>query len=157
MIDGTVKGFLGTSASFAADLNLATQVVMGVALLVGASLARAKRYSAHGACMAAVLLLNLVAIVAVMWPSFDQLVLPRLARHLSKPYVAVAAVHGMLGSMAELLGLYILLAAGTKILPASLRFKRWKLWMRIEFALWMAVLLSGIGTYVLWYMPWRRR
>lgn len=79
MIDGTVKGFLGTSASFAADLNLATQIVMGVALLVGAFLARAKRYSAHGARMAAVLLLNLVAIVAVMWPSFDQLVLPRLA------------------------------------------------------------------------------
>lgn len=69
---------------------------------------------------------------------------------MSKPYVAVAAVHGMSGSMAELLGLYILLSAGTKILPASLRFKRWKLWMRIELALWMAVLLSGLGTYVLW-------
>lgn len=157
MIDGTVKGFLGTSASFAADLNLAVQIVMGVALVIGAFLARAKRYSAHGACMAAVLLLNLVAIVAVMWPSFDQLVLPRLARHLSKPYFVVAAVHGMLGSMAELLGVYIVLAAGTRILPASLRFKRWKLWMRIELALWMAVLLSGIGTYVFWYMPWWRR
>lgn len=127
MIDGTVKEFLGTQASFGADLNLMIQIAMGVALLAGAFLARAKRYSAHGACMATVLLLNLMAIVAVMWPSFEQLVLPRLARHLNKRYFKAR------------------------------RFRRWKLWMRVELALWVAVLLSGIGTYVVWYAPrWGR-
>lgn len=152
-----MKGFLGTSAGFGADLNLTIQLIMGLALIAGALLARAKRYATHGACMTAVLLLNLVPITAVMRPSFDELVLPRLAGHLHKRYYAVAAVHGVLGSAAELLGLYVLLVAGTNLLPETWRFKRWKVWMRLEFALWMAVLFSGIGTYIVWYTPLLRR
>jgi uncharacterized membrane protein YozB (DUF420 family) len=157
VIEEAGKGFLGTAAGFGADLNLTVQLIMGLALIAGAFLARAKSYAAHGACMTAVLLLNLVPIAVVMWPSFAQLVLPRLATHLHKRYYAVAAVHGVLGSAAELLGLYVLLVAGTNLLPEAWRFKRWKLWMRLELALWMAALLSGIGTYIIWYTrlwPW---
>jgi uncharacterized membrane protein YozB (DUF420 family) len=157
VIEGAVKGFLGTSAGFGADLNLTIQLIMGLALIGGAFLARAKRYAAHGVCMTAVLVLNLVPIAVVMLPSFRQLVLPQLSGHLHKRYYAVAAVHGVLGCAVELLGLYILLIAGTNLLPEAWRFKRWKLWMRLELALWMAVLLSGIGTYIVWYtLPWRR-
>jgi uncharacterized membrane protein YozB (DUF420 family) len=152
-----MNGFLGTPASFGADLNLIVQIVMGVALIAGAFLARAKRYSAHGVCMTAVLLLNLIPIAVVMWPSFDQIVLPRLAVHLHKLYYEVAAIHGVLGTAAELLGLYILLVAGTNLLPKAWRFRQWKLWMRVELGLWMAALLAGIGTYIVWYTPlWRR-
>jgi uncharacterized membrane protein YozB (DUF420 family) len=157
MIEGPATGFWGTAAGFGADLTLTVQLIMGLALIAGAFLARAKRYAAHGACMTAVLLLNLVPIAVVMLPSFAQLVLPRLASHLHKRYYAVAAVHGVLGSAAELLGLYVLLVAGTNFLPQGWRFRRWKLWMRLEFALWMAALLSGIGTYVVWYTPLLRR
>jgi uncharacterized membrane protein YozB (DUF420 family) len=152
-----MKGFLGTAASFGADLNLIVQIVMGVALIVGALLARAKRFAAHGVCMTTMLLLNLAPIAIVMLPSFDQLVLPRLRGHLHKRYYEVAAVHGILGVAAELLGLYILLVAGTNIVPEGWRFRRWKVWMRVELGLWMAVLLAGIGTYIVWYTPlWRR-
>jgi uncharacterized membrane protein YozB (DUF420 family) len=152
-----MQGFLRTAAGFGADLNLIVQIAMGVVLIAGAFLARAKRYAAHGACMATVLLLNLVPISVVMWPSFNQLVLPRLAVHLSKRYYAVAAVHGVFGAAAELLGLYILLVAGTNIVPEAWRFRRWKLWMRVQLALWMAVLFTGIGTYIVWYTTlWAR-
>jgi uncharacterized membrane protein YozB (DUF420 family) len=146
-----VKGFFGTWASFNADLNLLVQIAMGIALLAGAFLARTKRYSAHGVCQAVVLIVNLPMIALVMWPSLHVRVLPQLSRHIEKRYYAVAMVHGVLGALAEVLGLYILLAAGTKILPHAWRFQRWKLWMRIELALWWVVLLSGIGTYYIWY------
>ena len=146
-----MKGFLGTWASFSADLNLVIQIAMGVALLVGAFLARAKRYTAHGACQAAVLILNLPMIALVMWPSLRVRVLPRLSSHLWKRSYAIAAAHGVLGALAEVFGLYILLVAGTNILPHSWRFQRWKLWMRIELALWWVVLLTGLGTYYVWY------
>ena len=146
-----MRGFLGTPASFSADLNLVAQIAMGIALLAGAFLARARRYSAHGACMAAVLLLNLVMIALRMWPSFHELVLPRIPAHLSRRYYAVATVHGALGATAQLLGLYILVVAGTNALPEKLRFRSWKLWMRVELAIWWIVLLSGIGTYFVWY------
>jgi len=146
-----VKGFLGTQAGFNADLNLLIQTAMGAALIVGAFLARSKRYAAHGACQAAVLVLNLVLISSVMWPSFQLQVLPRLTKHFGKRYYAIATIHGVLGAMAELLGLYILLVAGTNVLPQAWRFRQWKLWMRIELALWLIVLLTGIGTYFIWY------
>lgn len=146
-----MKGFLGTWASFSADLNLLIQVGMGVALLASTFLARAKRYAAHGACQAVVLILNLPMIALVMWPSLHVGVLPQLSRHFGKRYYAVATAHGVLGALAEVLGLYILLVAGTNILPLTWRFQRWKLWMRIELALWWVVLLSGIGTYYIWY------
>jgi uncharacterized membrane protein YozB (DUF420 family) len=147
-----MNGFLGTAASFGADVNLVVQVVMGVALLAGAFLARAKRYKAHGVCMTSVLLLNLLAIGVVMWPSFGHLVLPKMLSHRNKRFYEVAAIHGALGAAAELLGLYILLVAATNVLPEAWRFRRWRLWMRVEFALWMAALLAGIGTYAVWYM-----
>jgi uncharacterized membrane protein YozB (DUF420 family) len=147
----SVKGFLGTWASFSADLNLVVQIAMGIALIAGAFLARAKRYAAHGACQAVVLILNLPMIAFVMWPSFDARVLPQLPRHFAKLHYAIAAAHGALGALAEILGLYILLVAGTNILPHSWRFRRWKMWMRIELALWWVVLLSGIETYYIWY------
>jgi hypothetical protein len=75
--------------------------------------------------------------------------IPRVFR---KRYYTLAAIHGALGMAAEILGLYIVLVAGTNILPQRLRFKRWKLWMRAELALWTLVLLGGAGTYYAWYI-----
>ena len=146
-----VEGFLGSHAGYHSDLNLTIQIAMGVALISGAFLARAKHFVAHGICQTVVLVLNLVMICFLMWPSFHSNVLPRLPKRLGKRFYAVATIHGVLGVLAEILGLYIVLVAGTKILPETWRFKRWKLWMRIELALWWIVLLMGVVTYWVWY------
>jgi uncharacterized membrane protein YozB (DUF420 family) len=149
------RGFLGTGATFAADLNLVVQLVMGVALLVGGVLAKQKRYAAHGVCQTTVLLLNLLMIALVMWPSFHQQVGPVFPRVFHKRYFIVATIHAALGMAAELLGLYIVMVAGTNFLPQQLCFRRWKLWMRAELLLWSAVLFSGLWTYYAWYIaPW---
>jgi uncharacterized membrane protein YozB (DUF420 family) len=151
-----MTGFLGTGATFGADLNLVVQLIMGVALMGGAVLARQKRYTAHGICQSAVLLLNLVTIGLVMWPSFQQQVKPALSRVLRKRYYEVAATHAVLGIAAELLGLYIVLVAGTNVVPQWLRFKNWKWWMRAELVLWAIALGSGVRTYCAWYVaPFR--
>jgi uncharacterized membrane protein YozB (DUF420 family) len=147
-----MKGFLGTGATFGADLNLVVQLIMGTALLAGARLAKHKRYKAHGICQTTVLLLNLFMIGLVMWPSFQQQVKPTLFRGPHKWHSEVAILHAVLGTTAELLGLYIVIVAGTNVLPAGLRFKHWKWWMRTELVLWVIVLLSGIGTYCAWYV-----
>lgn len=151
-----VKGFLGTGATFEADLNLVVQLVMGGALIVGGILAQQKRYRAHGICQTTVLLLNLLMIGLVMWPRFRQQVEPTLPRVLHKSYYAAPVVHAALGMTAELLGLYIVLVAGTNVLPTWLRFKNWKRWMQMEFVLWLSVVISGVGTYYAWYIaPFR--
>jgi uncharacterized membrane protein YozB (DUF420 family) len=150
------KGFLGTGATFGADLNLVVQLTMGGALIAGTHLAKQKRYKAHGICQTTVLLLNLFMIGLLMWPSFRQQVKPALSKGLHKWYYEAATIHAGLGMAAELLGLYIVIVAGTKVLPEWLRFKHWKWWMRTELVLWAIVLLSGIGTYCAWYVaPFR--
>jgi uncharacterized membrane protein YozB (DUF420 family) len=147
-----IKGFLGTGATFAADLNLVVQLITGIALLVGGLLAKQKRYAGHGVCQTSVLLLNLWMIALVMWPSFQQQVGPAFPRVFHKRYFTVATIHAALGVAAELLGLYIVMVAGTNLLPQRLCLKRWKLWMRAELVLWWSVLLSGLWTYYVWYI-----
>ena len=151
-----VRGFLGTGATFEADLNLVVQLAMAVALVAGVLLAKQKRYRAHGICQTTVLLLNLLMIALVMWPSFRRQVTPRFARALHRSYYAVPVIHAALGVAAELLGLYIVLVAATNVLPVWLRFKNWKRWMRTEFVLWLVVVITGVGTYYAWYIaPFR--
>ena len=145
------RGFLGTGATFAADINLVVQLIMGAALITGLVLAKQKRYQAHGICQTAVLLLNLLMIGLVMWPSFRQ-VKPSFRKVVHNWYYTAAAGHAVLGITAELLGLYIVIVAGTDILPLRLRFKHWKRWMQTELVLWFIVLVSGVGTYYVWYM-----
>jgi Ca2+/H+ antiporter len=79
-----MKGFLGTGAPFGADFNLVVQLIMGLALIGGVLLAKQKRYRAHGICQTTVLLLNLLMIGLVMWPSFQQQVKPALSKVLHK-------------------------------------------------------------------------
>ena len=151
-----IKGFLGTGATFGADLNLVVQVAMGLALVAGYLLAKRKRFAAHGVCQTTMLLLNLGMIGLVMWPSFEQQVRPALPKGLHKWYYAAATIHALLGAAAELLGLYIVIVAGTRVVPQSMRFRNWKRWMRTELVLWSIVLLTGVGTYYSWYVaPFR--
>lgn len=151
-----IKGFLGTGATFAADVNLLLQVALGAALILGVILAKHKRYKAHGVCQTTVLLSNLWLIGFEMWPSFREQVAVRLPRVLHSRYYAIATIHAALGATAELMGLYIVLVAGTNLVPPQLRFKDWKRWMRIELALWSLALIGGLGTYYRWYIaPFR--
>ena len=148
-------GFLGTNAPWTADVILLLELALGAGLLAGALLARARRYRAHAACQSIIVLLNLVVIVLTMLPSFHRHVLPKLPSRIGKPYYALAAMHAALGGVAEFGGLYILLAAGTTLLPEKYRIRRYKFWMRGVLILWWIVLVLGVATYARWYVPRR--
>jgi uncharacterized membrane protein YozB (DUF420 family) len=149
------EGFLGTAASRAADLVLLLEIGMGAALLIGAWLARVGRFRQHAACQSAVVILNLAVIVLMMIPSFRIHVFPRIPARLGKSYYALATAHATLGVVTELAGLYILLAAGTSVLPEKFRITKYKVWMRIVLVFWWLVLLLGVATYARWYIPLR--
>lgn len=144
---------LGTQAPLASDVVLLLEIVMGAGLLIGAWLARVKRYRQHAWCQSAVVILNFAVIALTMVPSFRTQVLPRIPARLSKPYFALATAHATLGSITELTALYILVAAGTRLLPERLRITQYKLWMRSVLALWWLVLFLGFATYTRWYVP----
>jgi uncharacterized membrane protein YozB (DUF420 family) len=147
------EGFLGTAAPRAADLVLLLEIGMGVGLLIGARLARVGRFRQHSWCQSAIVLLNLAVIALMMIPSFRVHVFPRIPAKLGKAYYALATIHATLGSVTEIAGLYILLAAGTSLLPEKLRITRYNVWMRSVLVLWWIVLLVGFATYTRWYVP----
>ena len=116
------------------------------------ALARKYNYRAHKYCQSSVMLLNLVMISLIMAPSFHKQVEPQLPGGLKESYFLVPYVHAILGTIAEVLGVYIVLVAATKLVPKKLRFKRYKPWMRTELALWWVVVLIGVCTYYVWYL-----
>ena len=146
-------GFLGTAASGYADMVLLLEIAMGVGLLIGALLARFRRFRGHAWCQSVIVLLNLGVIVFIMIPSFQVHVSPKIPLKLGKAYYALATAHAALGSVTEIAGLYILLAAGTSVLPEKFRITKYKAWMRAALALWWLVLLLGFATYGRWYVP----
>lgn len=130
---------------------------MGVGLLIGARLARRGRFRQHAWCQSVIVLLNLAVIAVTMIPSFRVSVFPRIPEKLGKAYYGLATAHAALGSVTEIAGLYILLAAGTSVLPEKLRMANYKTWMRSVLVLWWLVLLLGFATYTRWYVPFTFR
>jgi len=55
------------------------------------------------------------------------------------------------GGTAELLAIYVILVAGSSLLPERYRFSRYKPWMRTTLALWLMALLLGFATYRVCY------
>ncbi|HEV2103000.1 MAG TPA: hypothetical protein VGR58_09500 [Candidatus Acidoferrum sp.] len=147
------EGFIGTAAPFYADLVLLLEVAMGLALLGGALLARLGQFRAHAWLQSVVVLLNAAVIALGMLPSFRYQVAPKIPLKLGKLFFGLATAHAALGALVEGAALYILLAAGTTLVPERIRLMRYKLWMRAVLAGWWAVLLLGMATYARWYIP----
>ena len=145
--------FFETAAPISANIVLLLEMAMGGGLLLGAWLARRGRFRLHAWCQSTIVLLNLAVIAVVMIPSFRVRVFPRIPVKLGKAYYALATAHAALGSVTEIAGLYILLAAGTRLFPAKFRITKYKRWMRSVLLLWWVVLLLGMATYTRWYVP----
>jgi uncharacterized membrane protein YozB (DUF420 family) len=136
-----------------ANLTLLLELAMGVGLLIGALLARRRHFQQHAWCQSVIVLLNLGVIVLAMSPSFRAHVSPKIPLKLGKSYYALATTHAALGTITEIAGLYILLAAGTSVLPKAFCITKYKLWMRTVLVLWWVVLSLGLATYARWYVP----
>jgi hypothetical protein len=147
------EGFLGTAAPFDANLVLLLELAMGMGLISGALLARIRRFRAHAWCQSIVVVLNAGVIALAMLPSFGHHVAPKIPPMFGKSFYAVATAHAALGAVVECAALYILLAAGTTLMPEKLRLTRYKLWMRIILVAWWVVILLGMSTYARWYIP----
>ena len=146
-------GFLGTAAPRYADVVLLLEIVTGVGLLIGAAFAGMHRFRLHAWCQSVIVLLNLAVIALVMVPSFHEHVAPKIPAKLGKAYYGLATAHAALGSVAEISGVYVILSAGTNVLPPKFRITQYKVWMRSVLVLWWLVLLLGLATYERWYVP----
>jgi plastocyanin len=114
---------------------------MAAGLIIGAVLARLRRFRVHGWLQGMIVGGNLLIIARVMIPS--------LYRYLgsSTPTPRIVLVHAIAGGVTELLGLYVVLSAGLGWLPARFRFKNYKPWMRLTLGAWLVTFGLGAWTY----------
>lgn len=140
-------GFLLHGSTLGGDVNLLAQLALGIALLVGAELARRRQYRAHGICQTTALALTGVLTVAWMLPAFREVYEPAIDRGLVGRVHVAAAMHVALGTLTLLLGAWVVLVAGTRLVPPRWRFRNYRGWMRTLLTLWWVGLLFGVATY----------
>jgi hypothetical protein len=140
------EGFLGRPSTFGADLNLLVQLGLGVLLFVGFLLARRSRYALHGVCQSVALAATIVMTAIWMLPAYHNNYGPAIFTLGNRVNVAAAA-HVVSGTVALLVGVYVVLVAGTSLVPKAVRFGNYKVWMRTLITVWWLALLLGVLTY----------
>lgn len=141
------------NAPATSDVAAVVEVALAAALVLGAFLARTGHIRAHRYLQSSVIFVNIPIVLYAMVPPYLMYIAPGLPGHLGEPSSLVPSIMLVAGAAAELLGIYIILVAGTTWIPERFRFRNYKLWMRTELALWWAVVICGLLTYWLLFVP----
>lgn len=135
------------------DVLAVAEVALGALLIGGLVLARTGHIRAHRALQSSIVLVNIPLVLYGMLPNYVEYVLPNLGTQLAQAATWVPTFMLVAGALAEVFGVYIILVAGTDWIPSRFRFRSYKLWMRTELALWWSVVVAGLVTYWLFFVP----
>jgi len=139
------QGFLGTYAPIIADINLIAQIALLGLLIAGLIEIKRKNNSEHRHLLTAVVLFSMVLTVFIMIGRFFLLFTPGF-------FGWQLIVHGILGLVAVVLGIYLMLLMDNR-LGKRWRTKKWKLMMRVNWLLFLLVVLGGFAIYWRMYIP----
>jgi uncharacterized membrane protein YozB (DUF420 family) len=141
-------GFLGTHAPFLSDLSLVLISLTAIMFTIGWQLARHRHYEAHRWVQTATATINAVVVLGVMINSYVTHILPGIPAKLLEGDYGVTTIHAVVGMISLLLGIFVVLR-GNGLVPKALRFKNYKLFMRISYAFYMLATLLGVVVYIL--------
>lgn len=144
----TTPGFLGTKATLRSDLTLVLILITAILFNIGFVLARRKYFKAHRWVQTSAVVLSTLVVIISMVTSYIIHILPGIPAKLGQGDYAVTTVHGIIGAIALIWGVFVMLR-GNELVPAGMRFKNYKLFMRWAYALYMLATLGGITLYVI--------
>ena len=144
-------GFLGTNANFAADATLVIMLATAIAFSIGFYLARQENFDTHKWFQSAGALLNLIMVLWLMVLPFRDFVVRDTGGPREGVFYIVTSFHAFLGFLATVTGLYVVLR-GHGLMPAYLKFKNYKPWMRAAYGLYLITTLVGVGVYIVWFV-----
>ncbi|HSB89957.1 MAG TPA: DUF420 domain-containing protein [Anaerolineales bacterium] len=144
-------GFLGTSANFAADMTLTISLAVALLFTIGFLLARARHYTAHRWVQTSAAALNAILVGWMMILPFRDFVLPGIPGRLDERFYAITTIHGLVGGAALIFGVFVALR-GNELVPASLKFRDYKRFMRVAYGLYMLATLIGVLVYLTWFV-----
>jgi uncharacterized membrane protein YozB (DUF420 family) len=144
-------GFLGTGATFRSDVTLILILVTAALFTFGWRLAVRKRYEPHRWMQTLAAILNTTVVLITMISSFLIHILPGIPQKLNTGDYAVTTVHALVGMVGLVVGVFVVLRAN-KLVPKALRFRNYKLFMRISYCLYMLATLLGVVVYFIVYV-----
>jgi uncharacterized membrane protein YozB (DUF420 family) len=144
-------GFLGTYATFHSDAVLVLILISVLLLTIGWQLRARKHPKAHCPLQAVAVILNTGVVAEWMIHSFDANILPGIPRKLFLGSYGIATLHGIIGTIAVLLGVFIVLRA-YNLVPRILRFKNYKNFMRASYLFYVVSALLGVYVYYSLYV-----
>ena len=143
-------GFLGTGASLGADVALLGEAFLYFLLLIGVAVQLLRIWKAHDWIMTVVVIGNAFLILLLMVGSYTSLMGFLVSGDAEiSPSLLLPLIHGGLGTLAEIVAIYCLLA-GHKILPRKIGTLRYFMWL--TFVLWTMAFIMGVGTYGVYYL-----
>jgi hypothetical protein len=142
-------GFLGTAASFNADLILVGSVLVALLLTLGAYMAIRRQYEAHRWIQSIAVGLNAVLVVMMI----RALLAVDPAENVGLPVSAFVAMtsHEIIGAVAVLFGVFVMLR-GNELVPQRFTFANYQPYMRRAYGLYMLATVIGIGVYGILYL-----
>jgi uncharacterized membrane protein YozB (DUF420 family) len=140
-------GFLGTKAPVISDLTLILILITAILFTIGWQLAVRKKYKAHRWVQTITACINALIVLSVMIRSFVVNILPGIPGKLLQGDYGVTTIHAFIGMSGLLLGFFVVLR-GNGLVPKSLRFKKYKPFMRTAYALYMFSTLLGVIVYI---------
>jgi uncharacterized membrane protein YozB (DUF420 family) len=144
----TMPGFLGTKATLRSDLTLVLILISAILFNLGFILARRKQFTAHRWVQTSAVTLNTIVVLISMVTSYIIHILPGIPSKLAEGDYAVTTLHGVMGAIALVLGVFVALR-GNNLVPKKLRFNNYKLFMRWAYGLYMLSTLGGIIVYII--------
>lgn len=139
---------LGTRTS--GTINLIAQLLMITALWVGFYFAHTRQISKHRNVQTTVVITNIFFIAFVMVTSLYSYII--LGGTTTGTVAVLMMIHGALGLIAELTGIYLVLRMRTQLIPPRFRVRNFKLVMRSLLVLWTVIVVLGLGIYYFRYL-----
>ncbi len=144
-------GFFGTKAPVRSDITLLLILTTAILFTIGWRLAVSRKFEAHRWVQTVTATLNALVVILSMIPVFMVYIFPGIPGKLLEGDYGLSTTHALVGAIGLILGIFIVLRAN-KLVPQSLRFNNYKLFMRTSYVLYITATLLGVVVYVLVYV-----
>ena len=140
-------GFLHAGATTHADLALVSMLFVALLFTFGVIMAIKRHYEIHRWAQTTGVIFSTVIAGWLMARGFAEEVIEEGPNPGGEVFYVLLASHGIVGTIAVLLGVFIALRANG-LVPKRLQFNNYKLVMRCSYGLYMLAVVLGAWVYV---------
>lgn len=132
-------------------MTLVLMILVALIFTYGFYLARRNKFETHRWVQTLAVTLNTILVLWMMILPFRDFILKDTGGPRPQSFYLVTSIHALIGSTAVLFGVFVALR-GNHLVPRSVQFQNYKLFMRIAYGLYMVATLAGMAVYTIWFV-----